>query len=377
MKKLIFIILFVVSSSFSQLKYDTLYSSVVSDGIKFNKLKESIVPWSVNVLEVDISNPNIRIETAKANDRLIGNETTSSMAKRRSTPNEKVIAAINGDFYYKGGLPTNLQIKNGQILTTPINRTILAFDYQNKPIIDVVKYEGKIITNKNKFEINGINITRDYKKIILYNKYYGDSTSTSSHGFEILVQRINNWMVNDTVKCVVKKIQVGLGNFKIPDTTFAVISSGDVKNDLIKHVKLNDTIKIFNSIKPAKSKIKEAIGGLIQLVKDGKNYVDKSFVEHKKPSFTYVRHPRTAVGFSKDSTKIFFVVVDGRQSTSAGMTLPELAELMLNVGSYNAINLDGGGSSTIYVDGEIKNNPSDGIERAVSNSILIIEKKKF
>jgi len=377
MKKLIFIILFVVSSSFSQLKYDTLYSSVITDGIKFAKLKESIVPWSVNVLEVDISNPNIRIETAKANDRLIGNETTSSMAKRRSTPNEKVFAAVNGDFYYRGGLPTNLQIKNGQILTTPINRTILAFDYQNKPIIDIVKYEGKIITNKNKFEINGINITRDDKKIILYNKYFGDSTSTNSKGFEILVQRINNWLVNDTVKCVVKKIQVGVGNIKIPDTTFAVISSGNVKNDLIKHVKLNDTIKIFNSITPAKSKIKEAIGGLIQLVKDGKNYVDKSFVEHKKPSFTYVRHPRTAVGFSKDSTKIFFVVVDGRQSTSAGMTLPELAELMLNVGSYNAINLDGGGSSTIYVDGEIKNNPSDGIERAVSNSILIIEKKKF
>ena len=299
------------------------------------------------------------------------------MAKRRSTPNEKVFAAVNGDFYYRGGLPTNLQIKNGQILTTPINRTILAFDYQNKPIIDIVKYEGKIITNKNKFEINGINITRDDKKIILYNKYFGDSTSTNSKGFEILVQRINNWLVNDTVKCVVKKIQVGVGNIKIPDTTFAVISSGNVKNDLIKHVKLNDTIKIFNSITPAKSKIKEAIGGLIQLVKDGKNYVDKSFVEHKKPSFTYVRHPRTAVGFSKDSTKIFFVVVDGRQSTSAGMTLPELAELMLNVGSYNAINLDGGGSSTIYVDGEIKNNPSDGIERAVSNSILIIEKKKF
>ena len=68
MKKLIFIILFVVSSSFSQLKYDTLYSSVITDGIKFAKLKESIVPWSVNVLEVDISNPNIRIETAKAND---------------------------------------------------------------------------------------------------------------------------------------------------------------------------------------------------------------------------------------------------------------------------------------------------------------------
>lgn len=376
MKKILLIICLISSLAFSQIKYDTLYSKVVTEGIKFTKVIESSVPWSINILEVDLSNPKIKIETAKANERIIGNETTSSMAKRRSNADEKVFAAVNGDFYYKGGLPTNLQIKNGQILTTPIKRTVIAFDYKNKPMMGIVNYNGKIIVKNNVFEIDGINVYQKENKLIFYNKYFGDSTETNSNGYEILVQRINNWFVNDTVKCLVKKIQLGVGNMKITDSVFSVLSVGGFDNKLIKYVKLNDTIKVYNSIKPGLPNLKEAVGGLIQLVKDGKNYVEKSYLEHKKPTFTYVRHPRTSVGFSKDSTKIFFVVVDGRQQSSAGMTLPELAELMINIGAYHALNLDGGGSSTMYVDGEVKNNPSDGIERPVSNAILILKSSK-
>lgn len=62
-------------------------------------------------------------------------------------------------------------------------------------------------------------------------------------------------------------------------------------------------------------------------------------------------HPRTAVGLNRESTKLYFCVVDGRQPTrSMGMTTPELAELLKHYGVWNAINLDGGGSSTLIFD---------------------------
>src|SRR5690606_32538644 len=68
----------------------------------------------------------------------------------------------------------------------------------------------------------------------------------------------------------------------------------------------------------------------------------------------------------------YIIVVDGRQVTSAGMTLFELADYMLSIGCYNAMNLDGGGSSTMVVRGEIENSPSDGIERDVANALMVI-----
>jgi hypothetical protein len=84
------------------------------------------------------------------------------------------------------------------------------------------------------------------------------------------------------------------------------------------------------------------------------------------------RHPRTAVGIRADG-RLLLVVVDGRQpGYSVGMTLVELANLMKYLGAVTAMNLDGGGSSTMVVKGSVKNRPSDGSERSVFNSILVL-----
>lgn len=91
-------------------------------------------------------------------------------------------------------------------------------------------------------------------------------------------------------------------------------------------------------------------------------------------SFCTDRHPRTAVGFSQDSTKIYFFTVDGRQSGySVGMSLYELANYMLEWNVYQCVNLDGGGSTTMFVRGKVVNSPSDsGGERAVANALLVV-----
>jgi exopolysaccharide biosynthesis protein len=160
----------------------------------------------------------------------------------------------------------------------------------------------------------------------------------------------------------------------IPDTTYAVISSEGLIPVITRKIKVGDTLKIVNNISPGLSRIKEAIGGFIQVVKDGKDYVDKSYRIENKPQLALYRHPRTAVGFSKDSTQLFLFAVDGRQSHSAGMTLHELADLMISAGVYHGLNLDGGGSTTMVVKDSVVNIPSDGIERAVGNGLLVIYK---
>lgn len=100
------------------------------------------------------------------------------------------------------------------------------------------------------------------------------------------------------------------------------------------------------------------------LLKDGrKNEIPKSW---KK-----TRHPRTILGRYANGD-IIMIVIDGRQgSWSIGVSLERLQDKLLELGVKDAYNLDGGGSSTFYYNGEILNRPSDGRERPVVNSILV------
>ena len=84
------------------------------------------------------------------------------------------------------------------------------------------------------------------------------------------------------------------------------------------------------------------------------------------------RHPRTAVGYSADKKTLYFCLVDGRSIGSTGVTTKQLVDIIKSAGAYSAINLDGGGSSTMYICGlDQVNNPSDGIERPVGNGLFI------
>ena len=91
----------------------------------------------------------------------------------------------------------------------------------------------------------------------------------------------------------------------------------------------------------------------------------------------FVRHPRTALGLSRDQKTLYLVVVDGRSAASVGMTCAELAALLKGLGTWTAFNLDGGGSSTMYVEGlGVVNQPSDGHERVVGNHLAVFAPKK-
>jgi len=89
--------------------------------------------------------------------------------------------------------------------------------------------------------------------------------------------------------------------------------------------------------------------------------------------FTRTAHPRTAVGLTFDRRQLVFVVADGRRANVPGLTLAELARFMADELSVcTALNLDGGGSTTMWVDGRIVNKPSDGFERPVADHLAII-----
>lgn len=108
----------------------------------------------------------------------------------------------------------------------------------------------------------------------------------------------------------------------------------------------------------------DVVGAGPRLLREGKPAPGEGFAHEGR------RHPRTAVGVTREG-RFLFVVLDGRQPHSVGMTLAELADEMAAMGAVEALNLDGGGSSTLYAGGRVRNSPSDGRERTVSDAILV------
>jgi hypothetical protein len=92
--------------------------------------------------------------------------------------------------------------------------------------------------------------------------------------------------------------------------------------------------------------------------------------------FTRAPHPRTAAGLSKDGRRLLLVVADGRRAGFPGPTLPELAAVLVELGACTAVNLDGGGSSALWLRDRIVNQPSDGAERQVANHLAVVESAK-
>lgn len=94
------------------------------------------------------------------------------------------------------------------------------------------------------------------------------------------------------------------------------------------------------------------------------------------PHFTLAPHPRTAVGLTRDRRTLLLLVADGRREGVPGLTLPELAERMVEAGACTALNLDGGGSSALWLRDRIVNRPSDGFERKVANHLGVVEVRR-
>lgn len=114
----------------------------------------------------------------------------------------------------------------------------------------------------------------------------------------------------------------------------------------------------------------EIVGGFPALLEEGAWVGD--LLQTERPAFAAERHPRTAVAHDADRRRLWWVVADGRERGSEGMTLPELARLLQALGAASALNLDGGGSSVMVIRGEPVSRPSQlQGERPVANALVL------
>jgi exopolysaccharide biosynthesis protein len=141
-----------------------------------------------------------------------------------------------------------------------------------------------------------------------------------------------------------------------------------------------DTIRVWIGTMPRLTDGRppqQLIGGWPRIVEGGVNVAaDAPVREGTISRNAEARHPRSAIGVSKDGRTLWLYAVNGRSASSVGMTLVELGDAMRALGAWDALNFDGGGSTTLVIDGRVVNTPTDATgERAVANALLVLQRR--
>jgi len=356
------------------------WTKELAPGVTFTQITrtpgEDAVPRVINILKVDPKAPGIRIQMVLGGDKVWdadstnGRETVGSMAKRLDA-----VAVINGDFFPFSGDPLNLCIGGGELISEPHeNRSVFGLTSDGKCLFDRLEFDAKITLPDGKwFPIRGINRPRGQNELVAFTPKFFTSTCTKPDGSEAVVKLENGPVkVGVPLKGTVSSVKSDSGDTAIADGTI-VLSGWGTGSDFIKE-SLHEgmAVNIEFNLKPAGwENITEAVGGACRIIRDGKIAIEME-EEHVVALFVNTTHPRTAIGSTRDG-KIVMVTVDGRQSISTGFPLPDLAKLMLAQGCVQAINLDGGGSSTMATSFGTINCPSDGPLRPVSDGLAVFQ----
>lgn len=293
-------------------------------------------PVRINVIELSQGvNDSLVIEPSIASDTLANRSKIGKIAER-----ENAIVAINGGYFKpQTGVPLGTLMINKKIYTGPVYDRVAMGIFDKSYDMARVQLKASVDTNIGGLKIDNINQPRMLSvHTIVYTKDWGEtSPPCPRYGKQIVVEDG-------------KIVRVSYGANKIPQNGFVIVGAEKNLNKIInaKRVKLN--IKLS----PEWKDVNHIISGGPYLIKNGEIYVDMTA---QKLASIGGRNPRTAIGYTKDN-HLIMLTADGREGASIGLTLMELANLMKEFGCFNAMNLDGGGSTVMYVNGQVVNKPA-------------------
>lgn len=340
----------------------------VGPGLEYIHHRIGDGPWSIHVVKVDRSRARFRLVSTLAEGHVYGLASVSEQIERLGDAEGRPVAAVNGDFFhirpgpYQGD-PTGLHIAQGEFISSPAG-TSFWIDGEGDPHI------GPVAARFRATGAQGLNVTftlnqaRAEDAAVLYTPAIGTSTRTGP-GLELVLERTGDgdWLpLRAGCSCRARISTLNeQGDVRLaPD--IMILSIGPELARQLPSLVLGSVILLDLKTSPDLTGAATALGGGPILLEAGES------PDWRSP---LPRHPRTALGWSDEH--FFMAVVDGRQEhLSVGMTYPELASLMKRLGCTYAMNLDGGGSSTLWLDGRIMNSPSDGRERRLANSLIVV-----
>ncbi|PYO75986.1 MAG: hypothetical protein DMD63_15505 [Gemmatimonadetes bacterium] len=366
----------------------------LAPGVTYSQFTDQRGPWAINLVRVDLRRANIEIRSVRALDQLRGRERVSEMVRRVTANDGRVLAAVNADFFnLETGENENNQVIAGEwwkglkITDSPYDtydnaHVQFGMDAERRPLMDRFILDGKAWDRGTMTPIITLNFNQSGKPegTVLYTSRYGATTprDTSRRTVEAVLMPAGKR--GDTLLFVRRGAVSASSGSTIPSggAVLAAYGSG-LRAQEVQAMADGDTVKILLTTLPRVPRGRAPamiVGGWPRILRDGENIAgDAATLEGTLSRNAESRHPRTAIGFSRDSSTLLLLTVDGRSESSGGMTLVELANVMRELGAWQAMNFDGGGSTTMVVEGRVVNHPSDKEgERAVGNAVLVVVK---
>lgn len=357
----------VAQASLAVAPYVYDYSTPIAEGVVYRErrwVKGDDGPFTMQILEVDPAAPQVFLMPVRANDRAITREATSSMSRRYGAT-----AAINAGYFVVttsaggwAGQTSGDYMWNRELVSAGSGRTalVLCAPTATKRVdIDQFRYRGRVVApDGTAANLLGFNKARAAQDLALFRPIFGDSTQTNASGAEAILDGQNR----------VIAVEDGRGNAAIPRDGSVLSGAGAGATFIRDRVRPGEQLQIEATLEPVTpgtcSRL-DVLGGGPRLVSQGQVNVTRENFGHEA-----TRNPRTIFAVTEKGSWLL-ATLDGRQPASAGMRLDELAEELIALGAVEAMNLDGGGSSTIVVNDAIRNVPSDGSERPVSDGLLV------
>lgn len=308
-------------------------------------------PVQAYTARVNLNDPDVQLNSSPSAGYLGAKGPVSDSAQARKT-----MVSVNGDFFDLKGetyLPLGPMISDGGLVRAPpSNAVVFALDGKlNSWIGPAEDLQVEAQAGGDPFPLATVNAPPGNGELAVFNSYWGPALSLAGDGCYSAFAPVDGGPTAalDTACGAIDGVSLKAGEFLLVGRG-AAAQWLDVWRD--------QAVVFVQS--PALAGVQFAVGGSHVLIEDG------------APAGLKVgaRHPRTAIGVDAEGY-LYLTVVDGRSDASIGMSLAELRDYMAGFDLVSAINLDGGGSSTLVLGGEVMNEPSDGQERPVASVVEV------
>jgi hypothetical protein len=388
----------VLTSAASAQSGDTVVARELAPGVSYRQFVDAAGPFVMSLVRVDLGRADLELRVLRAHDQLRGREKTTEMVRRAQAAGDiEIVAAVNGDFFnVQNGENENNQVIAGEwwkglkVTDSPYDtydniHVQFALDATGRrPAIDRFIVDATAWAGNTALPIINVNLNPSGQPegTALYTARFGATAPRDTARVTAEAALLAAGRRGDTLLYVRQGPVSAISGSAIPVNGAILAAYGmGLRTSEVQALAEGDTVKVLLTTLPRLPDRRAPsllIGGWPRIVRDGDIVaLDARTVEGTISRNAEMRHPRTAIGFSRDSATLYLLTVDGRSERSVGMTLVELATLMRRLGAWQAMNFDGGGSTTMVIVGEIVNRPTDASgEREVGNVLAVVRRKR-
>jgi hypothetical protein len=346
---------------------------VVAPGVVHREYAIARGPWAVHVLDVD-RRACWSVAALKPDGGAAGRAPVLALAEAGGA----VVGAVNADFFSltaPTGVPTSAHVHRGTVIAGPGPRPVFAVGADGRPFLGVLRASGGAAIGRDTIELAAWN--RGSRRVALFDQQWGPQTD-SAPARTFVRLRAPSGAPGDAAWAVVAGVRDSADLAPIGAEEWVLAAGADTPVPARERLRAlrpdTDSLRVWMRITPVQPR--EAVGGHPMLVRGGQVLAD---VDSAGNAAFRGPNPRTAVGLAAEGRRLLLVTVDGRQPNhSVGISLRDLAELMRQLGATDALNLDGGGSTTMVVTDSagalrVVNRPSDAAgPRAVGNALAVV-----